>query len=94
MSEAAIVQEPKTVHFPRNIGGHLGRDKTLHKICSRFYWKPDMTGDIKKFIETCDVCQRVNDKFSKPSTELCPIPVESEIWQQVQSYYFYSYMLL
>ena len=53
-----------------------------------------MTGDIKKFIETCGVCQRVNDKFSKPSAELCPIPVESEIWQQVQSYYFYSYMLL
>lgn len=42
-----------------------------------------MTSDVKKFIETCDICQRVNDKFTKPSVELHPIPVESEIWQQV-----------
>lgn len=73
----------KPLHIFLNSGGHLGQDKTLHKICSRFYWKPDMTSDVKKFIETCDICQRVNDKFTKPSVELHPIPVESEIWQQV-----------
>ncbi len=75
------------------IGGHLGRDKTIHKICSRFYWKPDMTGDIKRFVETCDVCQKVNDKFSKPPTKLRPIPIESEIWHQVWSH-VKNYMLL
>ncbi len=42
-----------------------------------------MTGDIKSFVETCDVCQRVYDKFSKPSAPFHPIPVEPEIWYQV-----------
>ena len=65
------------------LGGHPSRDKTLEKVSERFYWKPNMTGDIKAFIFSCDVCQRVSDKFVKPSATLHPIPVESEFWQQV-----------
>ena len=42
-----------------------------------------MTGDINAFISSWDVCQRVNDKFVKPSATLHPIPVEFEFWQQV-----------
>eukprot|EP00731_Ephydatia_muelleri_P031393 Em0022g907a len=63
-------------------GGHFGRDKTLQKACSRFYWH-DMTNDIKEHIRTCDVCQRTNKKLSKASAELHPIPVRSEVWHQV-----------
>ncbi|KAL5494076.1 hypothetical protein EMCRGX_G015347 [Ephydatia muelleri] len=55
-------------------GGHFGRDKTLQKACSRFYWH-DMTNDIKEHIRTCDTCQRTNKKLSKASAELHPIPV-------------------
>ena len=28
------------------LGGHLGQDKTLEKVSQRFYWKPNMTGDL------------------------------------------------
>ncbi|KAL5476085.1 hypothetical protein EMCRGX_G025990 [Ephydatia muelleri] len=63
-------------------GGHFGRDKTLQKACSRFYWH-DMTNDIKEHIKTCDTCQRTNKKLSKASAELHPIPVRSEVWHQV-----------
>eukprot|EP00731_Ephydatia_muelleri_P005135 Em0002g1311a len=56
-------------------GGHFGRDKTLQKACSRFYWH-DMTNDIKEHIRTCDTCQRTNKKLSKAS-------VRSEVWHQV-----------
>ena len=42
-----------------------------------------MTSDVKKYIETCDICQRVNDKFTKSKAELHPIPIDPEIWQQV-----------
>ncbi|KAL5488645.1 hypothetical protein EMCRGX_G017621 [Ephydatia muelleri] len=64
-------------------GGHFGRDKTLQKACSRFYWH-DMTNDIKEHIRTCDTCQRTNKKLSKASAELHPIPVKSEVWHQVE----------
>jgi hypothetical protein len=64
-------------------GGHLGRDKTLEKISSRFYWRPNMTDDVKDFVSKCERCQRTNDKFTKPGSVLHPIPIEPEVWKQV-----------
>ena len=67
-------------------GGHLGKDKTLEKVSSRFYWE-GMSNDIKNYIKLCDVCQRMNDvKFVKAKCELHPIPVKAEVWNMVKSY--------
>ncbi|KIH57143.1 integrase core domain protein [Ancylostoma duodenale] len=44
-------------------GGHLGINKTLHKIRSRFYWRK-MNHDIASFVRCCPVCQKVKS----PST--------------------------
>ena len=64
-------------------GGHLGRDKTLEKICSRFFWK-NMGDDIRRFLLTCDVCQRTSDaKFVKVDAALHPIPIKPNVWSQV-----------
>lgn len=37
--------------------GHFGRDKTLSRVRSRFYW-PGMTNDVKRWCQTCTLCQR------------------------------------
>ena len=68
--------------FP-DAGGHFGRDKTIEKVCSRVYWGKCMHAEIADFVKRCDVCQRVNDRFCKPPTELHPIPVSPEVWKQV-----------
>ena len=68
-------------------GGHLGRDKTVEKICSHFYWGKGMYEEIRGYVRTCDICQQVNDKFEKTSSELHPIPVTPEVWKQVCSIY-------
>ena len=39
------------------IAGHLGREKTLKKIQSRFFW-PGMTSDIARWCESCDLCEQ------------------------------------
>src|ERR1700743_2176877 len=39
------------------IGGHFGIETTYEKIKGRFYWK-GMLGDIKKYTQQCDACQR------------------------------------
>ena len=62
-------------------GGHLGRDKTLEKISGRFYWRSNMTNDVKDFVTLCERCQRTNDKFTKPGSVLHPIPIEPEVWK-------------
>jgi len=34
---------------------HIGVKKMLQMICKSYYW-PDMTGDVKNFVNTCSVC--------------------------------------
>ena len=63
-------------------GGHLGRDKTIEKICSRFFWK-NMTEDIKDFVKRCPKCQTMNASFNKSNAVLHPVPVEPDVWKQV-----------
>ncbi|CAB4040892.1 retrotransposable element, partial [Paramuricea clavata] len=62
-------------------GGHFKRDKTYGKISERFYWHGLMS-DVKQYVSTCDVCQRVDGKLGKQHAELHPIPV-SDVWKQV-----------
>ena len=70
-------------HHCLHIGGHFGRDKTVEKISSRFYW-PQMTNDVRVMVQRCDVCQRKNDaKFCKETAPLHPIPVSAEVWKMV-----------
>ncbi len=72
-------------------GGHLGRDKTYHKIAERFYWKL-LWKDVHEYVRTCEVCQRTNDaKFVKEAAPLHPIPVKPEVWRQVRICSFTCY---
>ena len=51
------------------LGGHVGRKKTLDRVTYDFHW-PGVTGDVQRYVESCDVCQRTipvgrNVKFRK-----------------------------
>ena len=37
--------------------GHLGIEKTLHRIIPKFYWYKQIT-DIKKYVQSCSRCQQ------------------------------------
>ncbi len=65
-------------------GGHFGRDKTIEKIASRFYW-PKLCDDIRVMVQECDKCQQTNDaKFCKETAPLHPIPVSAKVWNMVR----------
>ena len=46
------------------VGYHLGRDKTIEKVSSRFYWR-NINEEIRKFVQHCEQCQKMNAKFPK-----------------------------
>ena len=50
-------------------GAHLGVDSTYEKIKERYYW-PKMFEDVRKYIESCDNCQR--REKTKRREELLP----------------------
>ena len=49
------------------MSGHLGVNKTYHKIINHFYW-PGLKSDVSKYCKTCHTCQMVgklNQTFPK-----------------------------
>ena len=47
----------KELHW-KETAGHLGTEKTIKKIKSRFFWV-NLSRDVKKFIKECFDCQKV-----------------------------------
>lgn len=56
------------------LGAHLGTEKMFEKIRSKYYW-PQMYNQIRKYVQTCDQCQR-RGKYRTPGP-LQPIPIEA-----------------
>jgi hypothetical protein len=59
-------------HHDIEIAGHLGMDKTIEAITRNYYW-PKMGKDIKKYIATCDTCQRNKPNNQQPVGLLQPL---------------------
>ena len=65
------------------MAGHLGVNKTYHKLLSHFFW-PKMKQDVAEFCRTCHVCQMVGKpNMSIPVTPLKPIPTCGEPFSEV-----------
>ena len=55
------------------MSGHLGINKTYHKIINHFYW-PGLKSDFSKYCKTCHTCQMVGKPNQTiPKAQLQPI---------------------
>ncbi|GBG64356.1 hypothetical protein CBR_g41556 [Chara braunii] len=57
-----------------NATGHFGYKKTSVNLVQRFWW-PGMLDDAKKYVETCQVCQRDKPRTQAPLGLLKPSPI-------------------
>jgi len=64
------------------IGGHLGRDKTLHLLQRQFFW-PGMAREVAEHIATCRSCQASKPSNQLPIGLLQPLPVASGPWASI-----------
>ena len=63
-------------------GGHFGRSRTI-KVVRRFYYWPQLARDVRKYVSTCDVCQRMKTPRHKPYGLLVPIPKPEGPWTDI-----------
>ena len=64
------------------IGGHSGRNSTLHRIKTLFYW-PKMSLEVQNYVRNCSTCQRNKyDQAAKPGL-LQPLPVPAGVWESI-----------
>ncbi|CAM8888386.1 unnamed protein product [Rhodiola kirilowii] len=64
------------------VGGHSGRDATLHRIKSLFYW-PKMSTEVQNYVRNCTVCQQNKYNLSAKPRLLQPLPVPEGVWQSI-----------
>ncbi|KAF1322519.1 reverse transcriptase, partial [Globisporangium splendens] len=62
-------------------GGHLGREKTFLSLSRDYYW-PHMYKWVRKYVRTCEICQRVKPSGSTQAP-LRSLPVPSDSWKSV-----------
>ncbi|KAE9066105.1 hypothetical protein PF007_g28602 [Phytophthora fragariae] len=62
-------------------GGHLGREKTFAALSRDFFW-PRMYKWIRKWVRSCEICQRVKPTASKQAP-LRPLPIATSAWRSV-----------
>ena len=65
------------------MSGHLGVNKTYHKIMNHFHW-PRLKADVSNYCRSCNTCQVVgkpNQAISKAGLQ--PIPVFDEPFSRI-----------
>ncbi|MES9950010.1 MAG: RNase H-like domain-containing protein [Candidatus Thiodiazotropha sp.] len=65
------------------LSGHLGVNKTYHKILNHFYW-PGLRSDVSNYCRSCHTCQMVGKPNQViPKAELQPIPAFDEPFSRI-----------
>jgi hypothetical protein len=62
--------------------GHFGIFKT-HELVSRSYYWPNLRHFVKRFVTTCDICQRNKTVRHKPYGLLQPLPIPETPWSSI-----------
>ena len=80
--ESLRVEIMSKVHNNITEAAHGGYAKSHNRIASIYYW-PRMSRDIKKYVGTCDICQKTKPRRHTPVGMLQPIPIPSQPFKVV-----------
>ncbi|KAJ8046946.1 hypothetical protein HOLleu_05792 [Holothuria leucospilota] len=76
-------REILSIAYEMPFAGHLGVNKTYHRILNHFYW-PKLKSDVAKFCMTCHSCQMVGKPNQNiPAAPLKPVPAFEEPFGRV-----------
>jgi len=64
------------------IAGHAGGEHTYAKMQTHLFW-PKMHKDIKRYISSCDTCQRNKASQLMKAGLLQPLPIPTECWVNI-----------
>jgi Integrase zinc binding domain len=70
------------IHNILTKSAHGGHAKTYNHIASTYYW-PKMSRDIKRYVSTCNICQKTKPRRHALVRLLQPIPIPSQPFKVV-----------
>ena len=62
--------------------GHGGQWKTV-KLVTRNYWWPGVTRDVGKYVEGCDLCQRIKNRMEEVVGKLKLSEILKKLWSHL-----------
>ena len=62
--------------------GHPGRDRTIDLVRRSFNW-PGLPDDVRRYVGSCDTCQKAKTSHRRPPGLLKPLPVPERPWSSV-----------
>ena len=75
-------QEVMRVAHDTPMAGHLAAQRTRERLWNDFYW-PGMCGDIRRYCQSCDRCQRICPKSRVKKAPLGKLPLVSTPFERV-----------
>ena len=70
------------LHHDVPAAGHGGRWKTV-ELVTRNYWWPGVTRDVGKYVEGCDLYQRMKNRMEEPAGKLKLSKVPQKTWMHL-----------
>jgi hypothetical protein len=80
--ESMRLQVMDETHNVLTESAHGGYAKTYNRIAATYYW-PQMSRDVKRYVSTCDICQKSKPRRHAPIGLLQPIPIPSHPFEVV-----------
>jgi hypothetical protein len=69
-------------HHDTKVAGHFGRDKT-YELVKRNFWFPGLEAFVRKYVSSCDVCQRNKARRHRPYGELQSLEIPYTPWSHI-----------
>jgi len=75
---AEIIRLP----YDTPIEGHGGQWKMVELVTRNFWW-PEITKEVKRYVEGCDICQRNKNHIEQPASKLMPNSIPEKPWTYI-----------
>ena len=82
LKDEELREEVIWLHHDVLAAGHGRRWKTV-ELVTRNYWWPGVTRDVGKYVEGCDLCQRMKNRTEKPAGKLKLSEVLQKMWSHL-----------
>ena len=80
------------LHHDMPIGGHRGQQKMVELVTRNFWW-PEVTKEMKKYMEGYNACQRNKNHTEQPAGKLMPNSIPERPWTYISAEFITKLLL-
>jgi len=72
------------LHHDMPVGEHGGQWKMAELVTRNFWW-PEVTREVKRYVEGCDACQQNKNQMQPPVGKLMPNLIPEKAWLHISA---------